>query len=251
VKWELEALMLIRRILVITVATLLTAGIAVADMKIVKKTHQDGFTIMGQTQPPEDREQTTWIGSDRMHMDQGERATIVRLDTMKLYVIDHATQTYHVLDLPIDLSTLAPPEMQPMLAMMQFDVTVTPTDEHQKVGEWDTTRFDMTMSSQMFTMKSTLWVAKVDGYDAEQYYSMYSHLNSLQPGMADAVNQMRKIDGLVVKQTSVMTMMGNDVSTSEKTISIETVDAPSGTYDPPSDYSEKPFDFMQQMQAGR
>jgi hypothetical protein len=48
-----------------------------------------------------------------------------------------------------------------------------------------------------------------------------------------------------------MTMMGNDVGTAEKTISIETVDAPSGTYDPPAGYTEKPFDFMQQMQAGR
>ena len=242
--------MLVRKTVVITIAALLTAGLAVADMKIVKLTHQDGFTIMGQTQPPEDREQTTWIGGDRMHMDQGARATIVRLDTMKLYVIDHTAQTYHVLDLPIDLSTLVPPEMQPMLAMMQFEVTVTPTDEHKKIGEWNTSRFDMTMSSKMFTMKSTLWVAKVDGYDPELYFSMYSHLNSLQPGMADAVNQMRKIEGLVVEQTSVMTMMGNDVGTSEKTISIDTVDAPPGTYDPPAGYTEKPFDFMQQMQQG-
>ena len=149
--------MLVRKTLAVLFVVLLSTGIAAADFKVVKQTHQDGFTIMGQTQPPEDRQQTTWIGKDMMYMDQGDNVTIVRLDTMKLYVVDHTTKTYNVLDLPVDLSTLVPPEMQPMLAMMQFQVTVTPTDEHKQVGEWNARRYDMTMTSQMFSMKSTMW----------------------------------------------------------------------------------------------
>jgi hypothetical protein len=203
---------------------------------------------MGQTQPPEDREQTTWIGDDRMYMDQGGTVTIVRLDLMKLYVVDHDTKSYHVLDLPVDLSKLIPPEMQPMLAMMQFEVTVTPTEEHKQVGEWNARRYDMTMTSQMFSMNTTMWVTKVAGYNPEAFNSMYVHLNSLQPGMADAVKEMTKIEGLVVEQKGVMTMMGNEVGTSEKTISIDDMAAPAGTYDPPADYTEKPFDFMARMQ---
>ncbi len=240
--------MLVRKTLAALFVVLLSAGIATADIKVVKETHQDGFTIMGQTQPAEDRQQTTWIGKDMMYMDQGDSATIVRVDLMKLYVIDHSTKTYQVLDLPIDLATLVPPEMQPMLAMMQFEVTVTPTDEHKQVGEWDAHRYDMSMTSQMFSMKSTLWATKVAGYDPAAFNSMYVHLNSLQPGMADAVKEMSKIDGLVVEQKGVMTMMGNEVGTSEKTISIDDTDAPAGTYDPPAGYTEKPFDFMATMQ---
>jgi len=240
--------MLIRKTLAVLFVVLLSAGIVAADLKVVKQTHQDGFTIMGQTQPPEDREQTTWIGKEMMYMDQGGNATVVRVDLMKLYVLDHTTKTYHVLDLPVDLSTLVPPEMQPMLAMMQFQVTVTPTDEHKQVGEWEARRYDMTMTSQMFSMKSTMWVTKVAGYDPEAFNAMYVHLNSLQPGMADAVKEMSKIDGLVVEQLGVMTMMGSEVGTSEKTISIENIDAPAGTYDPPAGYTEKPFDFMERMQ---
>jgi len=240
--------MLVRKTLAVLFVVLFSAGIAVADIKVVKQTHQDGFTIMGQTQPPEDREQTTWIGKDMMYMDQGESATIVRIDTMKLYVINHADKTFHVLDLPVDLSTLVPPEMQPMLAMMQFQVTVTPTDEHKQVGEWNARRYDMAMTSQMFSMNSTMWVTKVAGYDPAAFNSMYVHLNSLQPGMADAVKEMGKIDGLVVEQKGVMTMMGNEVGTSENTVSIDNMSAPAGTYDPPVDYTEKPFDFMERMQ---
>jgi len=240
--------MLVRKTLAVLFAVLFSAGIAVADIKVVKQTHQDGFTIMGQTQPPEDREQTTWIGKDMMYMDQGETATIVRVDTMKLYVINHADKTYHVLDLPVDLASLVPPEMQPMLAMMQFQVTVTPTEEHKQVGEWNARRYDMAMTSQMFSMNSTMWVTKVAGYDPAAFNSMYVHLNSLQPGMADAVKEMGKIDGLVVEQLGVMTMMGNEVGTSEKTVSIDNMAAPAGTYDPPAGYTEKPFDFMERMQ---
>jgi hypothetical protein len=240
--------MLIRKTLAVLFVVLLSAGIAVADLKVVKKTHQDGFTIMGQTQPPEDQEQTTWIGKEMMYMDQGDNATVVRVDLMKLYVIDHTTKTYHVLDLPVDLSALVPPEMQPMLAMMQFQVTVTPTEEHKQVGEWNARRYDMTMTSQMFSMKTTMWATKVAGYDPEAFNSMYVHLNSLQPGMADAVKEMSKIDGLVVEQQGIMTMMGNEVGTSEKTVSIENIAAPAGTYEPPSGYTETPFDFMARMQ---
>jgi hypothetical protein len=240
--------MLVRKTLSVLFVLLLSAGIAAADLKVIKQTHQDGFTIMGQTQPAEDKQQTTWIGTNMMYMDQGDNVTIVRLDTMKLYVVDHTTKTYHVLDLPVDLSTLVPPEMQPMLAMMQFEVTVTPTDEHKQVGEWNARRYDMSMTSQMFSMKSTMWVTKVAGYDPEAFNSMYVHLNSLQPGMADAVKEMGKIDGLVVEQQGLMTMMGNEVGTSEKTISIDNMDAPAGTYDPPAGYTEKPFDFMAKMQ---
>jgi hypothetical protein len=240
--------MFVRKTLTVLFVVLLSAGLAAADLKVVKETHQDGFTIMGQTQPAEDREQTTWIGTEMMYMDQGDNATVVRLDTMKLYVIDHTTLTYHVLDLPVDLSALVPPEMQPMLAMMQFQVTVTPTDEHKQVGEWNARRYDMTMTSQMFSMSATMWVTQVAGYDPQAFNSMYVHLNSLQPGMADAVKEMSKIDGLVVEQQGVMTMMGNEVGTSERTISIDNMPAPAGTYDPPSNYTEKPFDFMERMQ---
>jgi hypothetical protein len=76
---------------------------------------------------------------------------------------------------------------------------------------------------------------------------MYVHLNSLQPGMASAVEELAKIDGFVVAQESVITMMGNDIKSSEQALSIEKATAPAGTYDPPEGYTEKPFDFMASM----
>jgi hypothetical protein len=243
--------MFARRTLAASFLIVLSASFAAADLKVVKQTHRDSFTMMGQTQPAEDTEQITWIGTDRMNMNQGGTSSIVRLDTKKLYVINHTAKTFNVLDLPIDLAALVPEQMRPMLGMMQFEVTVTPGDEHKKVGEWNARRYDMTMTSQMFTMKATMWVAKVPGYDSETFKEMAVHLNSLQPGMADAVREMSKVDGLVVEQQGVMTMsmMGNTtVSTSERTSSIEELDAPAGTYDPPPDYTEETFSFEKMLQ---
>jgi hypothetical protein len=224
------------------------AGTAAADLKVVKKVHRDAYTIMGQSQPAEDSEQVTWIGDERMHMDMGDSATIVRLDSMKLYSIDHTAQTYNVLDLPVDLEALLPPEMQPMIQMMNFEVTVTPTDEHKQVGEWKARRYDVEMATAMMTIKMVQWAAEVDGYDPSTFNDMYVHLNSLQPGMASAVEELAKIDGFVVAQESVITMMGNDIKSSEQALSIEKATAPAGTYDPPEGYTEKPFDFMASMQ---
>ena len=107
------------------------------------------------------------------------------------------------------------------------------------------------MASKMMTMESILWASKHPAFDQEAYFKMALHMASLQPGMANIAKEMHKVQGLVVEQEGVMTMaMMGDVSvkTSEKTSSIEKLDPPAGTYDPPADYAEKPFDFMSQMQ---
>ena len=238
--------------LAILAIVLLAAGIASADLKVVKMTHKDGFSMMGQTQPPEDTEQITWIGEDRLHMDQGATATIIRLDLNKLFVINHNDQSYNVLDLPVTLDDFMPPGMaEQMKMMMTFEVTVTPVDETKVIGEWEAKRFDMKMTSKMMTMDAVIWSVDHPDLDMDAFYSMYEHMASMQPGMAAAAKEMRKINGLVIEQQSEMKMpmMGDiSVKTSEKTTSITKIDAPEGTYDPPAEYTEKPFDLMASMQ---
>jgi hypothetical protein len=244
--------MFARRTLITLFTVLMIAGPAAADLKVVKMTHRDGFTVMGQTQPSEDQEQTTWIGKDRMIMEQGDNATIVRLDTNKLIVVDHKQKSFSVLDLPIDLESLMPAGMaDQMKTMMTFEVTVTPTGESKTVGEWKAQQYEMKMVSKMMTMEATMWATEHAAFDQEAYYKMAEQMASLQPGMADVAKELHKVKGLVVEQDGVMTMtmMGNiSVKTSEKTSSIGELDPPDGIYDPPAGYTEKPFDFMTQIQ---
>jgi len=245
--------MFARKILVTLFGVLMTAGVAAADVKIVKMNHRDGFTMMGQTQPPKDVEQTTWIAADRMRMDQGDATTIVRADKGKLIIVHHADETYNVLDLPIDLEKLLPPEMaKGFMTMMTPEVTVTATDEEKKIGNWKVRRYDLTMTSKMMKGESTLWVTKDIDVDIEAYHRLYEDMVSVQPGMARVADEMRKVDGLVIAQETTMTMMGDTtVKSSDMTTSIEELDPPAGTYEPPEGYTEEPFDFMASMQKKR
>ena len=230
----------------------LMAGSASADTKIVKLEHTDGFNAMGRTTPPMDQEQVTWIGSDRMRSDKGDTSTIIRLDQKKLYVLHHDEKTYNSLDLPVDITQFMPPGMaEQMMSMMTFDVTVTPTDETKMVGDWKARRYDVAMTSKMADITMAMWATTDAPFDQDAYYSMYQHLNSMSPGLDKMAQEMRKIDGLVIEEdgTTTMTVMGNTtIKRNSKTTSIEDLDPPAGTYDPPADYTEKPFDFMGAMQ---
>jgi hypothetical protein len=245
--------MKIYKALLIAVAVILVAGAASADIKIVKMDHTDGFNAMGRTTPPLDQEKVTWIGKDSMRTDSGDATTIIRLDTKKLYVLNHDEKTYNTLDLPVDLAQFMPPGMaEQMIPMMTFDVTVTPTDETKMIGEWKARRFDVAMTSKMATISMIMWVTKDVKFDPEAYYSMYKHLNSMSPGLEKMAEEMSKLDGLVIEEEGVttMTIMGNTtIKKSQKTTSIEDLAAPEGTYEPPADYTEKPFDFMRAMQG--
>ena len=244
--------MQIRRLLIPIVLIVMVAGVAAADLKVTKISHRDAFTMMGQTQPATDEEQTTWIGKDRMHMMQGDSANIVRLDTNTMTIINHAKKTYSVIDLPIDLEKFMPPGMaEQMKAMMTFEATVTPTDEHKTIGEWNARRYDIEMKSQMMTMTATWWATTDVALDQEAFGRMYEQVVSMQPGMAAVTDEMKKIKGLVIEQdtTITMTMMGdNSFQTSERTTAVEELDPPAGTYDPPADYTENEFNFMETMQ---
>jgi hypothetical protein len=250
--YDKETTMRLHRIVTVTLMALLMAGAAQADFKVVQAYHQDEFSMMGQNQPATDEQRTTWIGTDRLRMDQGNTTTIVRLDTKKLYILDHEKKSYYQVDLPVDLNQLLPPGMgEQMMKMMTFDITVTPGDETKQVGEWTAKRYDMEMKSAMVTVSGTLWATDQAPVKSSDYMRLYSEVLSLQPGMDAMAEKMGVIDGFVVAQESTvaMTMMGDtSVRSTEQTESIEETDAPAGTYDPPAGYSLEELDYMEMMQ---
>jgi hypothetical protein len=239
------------RVFMLAIIVILAAGFAVADVKVVQTHHQDGFTMMGQNQPATDEEHVTWIGDRRMRMDQGSTSTVVVLDEKKMYVINHNDSTYAVVDLPVDLSTLLPPGMaEQMMQMMQFDVTVTPTDETKKIGDWDARRYDMKMTSKMMNMDSVLWASKDTPIDVEQWVNLYGEMLRLQPGMQAMVEKIATIDGFIVAQEATMSMSfagDTKVGSSDRVTSIEEAEAPAGTYAPPADYTREDFNFAEMM----
>jgi len=241
-----------KKTMIMSVVALLAAGSAVADFKVVQKHHQDGFSMMGQTQAPTDEEHVTWIGDKKLRMDQGSSSTIVDVVAGKMMLLDHDDKTYTEVDLPVDLAALMPPGMaEQMAAMLDFDVTVTPSDETKKVGEWNAKRYDLKMTSAMMSLETVIWASTETPIDQAAFFDLFSVVMSLQPGMDGMLEQMRRIDGYVVSQEAAMSMkfMGDTtVGSSDVVTSIEKVDAPAGIYDPPAEYAKEEFDFIARMQ---
>jgi hypothetical protein len=240
------------RIFAASLMILLAVGAASADFKVVQSYHQDGFSMMGQSQPATDENRITWLGENRMRMDQGDTSTIVVLDAKKMFILDHGKKIYYEIDLPIDLASMMPPGMgEQMLNMMKFDVSITPAEETKEVGEWNAKRYDMKMTSAMMSIDAVLWASTEAPIDLKDYAGLYAEVMSLQPGMADMAEKMGQIDGYVVAQDSTMTMsmMGEtSIASNEQVTSIEEMDAPAGTYGPPADYAKEEFDYMKMMQ---
>jgi len=240
------------KIMILSVVVVMTVGVAGAEYKVVLQHHQDGFTMMGQTQAPTDEEHVTWIGTKKLRMDQGSTSTIVQIESGKMILLDHDDKTYTEVNLPVDLAALMPPGMaEQMMAMLKFDVTVTASDETKKVGEWNAKRYDLKMTSAMMTLDTVIWASTETPIDDEAFFDLFSVVMSLQPGMDSMLEQMRQIDGYVVSQEGTMSMkfMGDTtVGSIDVVKSIENVGAPAGTYDPPAGYVKEEFDFMARMQ---
>jgi hypothetical protein len=248
----MEVMMRRRTVVPLLAALMSVAAVARPDTKIVQTTHQDSFTVMGQTQPAKDEEQVLWIGADRMRLDSENTAVLVRLDQKKMYLLDLEAKTASAVDLPIDLGAMLPPGMgEQMMQMMQFDVSVAPKGETRQIGSWQTTGYDLSMTSQMMSIQSTVWATTDLAIDFDAYYDLYSQILALQPGMQKMADELRRIKGLVIEQDGVatMSMMGDtSFKTGQKTLSIEYVEPPAGLYDVPSDFTTEPFDYMSFLQ---
>ena len=238
-----------RRVLFVGLVLALGAGSAVADTKIVQKTHTDGFTIMGQQQAPKDEQMVMWLGSDRLRTDTAGQSFIVRSDLKKMWMVDHDAKKYYELDLPVDMSQLMPAGMgEQMMQMMKLDATVKPTGEAKTIGEWTAQGYDVAVTSAMMQMKLKVWASRDVRLDFARFNSLYEQTKLISPGMDAMVAEMRKIDGFQVASEGTMTMMGANVKTSEELVSIEEGSAPAGHYDPPAGYAKQAFDFMAMQQ---
>lgn len=234
--------------LFIAVCVLLAATVAGADTKVVQNSHTDAVTIMNRSQPATDTQTTTWFGEGRMAAISENTCIVVRADQKKMYIIDHDTKSYSVLDLPLDFTSLLPPGMgAQMMQMMAIKATVQPTDEHRQIGEWKARRWNVTLTSQMMNTTNTVWATTDVDLDMEAAWNLSREVMKLQPGMQSAVDEMAKIEGFQVAMESVTQAMGNEVKSRTETVSITSETPPAGTYEPPAGYTVEEFDLASRM----
>jgi hypothetical protein len=208
-----------------------------ADIYVKSKTHQDAMNVMGQNQPAKDTFSEQWIGDNLFAMISEEQTIVIDLKKNIGFVINHKAKTYNEMTLPLDMSTLLPPEAAQMASMMKITATVAPTNETKKIGQWNCSGYNLTMSMMGMSFAMKIWASTDVPFDINAYNTKFLSytLKSLGPMMDESVvKEMMKIKGFNI--SSQMDMFGSKVTTEVTEISKK--NPPAGIFVPPAGYTK-------------
>jgi hypothetical protein len=216
-----------------------------SDIYIKQKSHTDGFAMMGQETPAKDEFYHMWLGDNKLAMQMPSMSLVVNMDDNLMYWINHESKNYVEMELPLDLDKYFPEQMRQM--MKNVEVSVAPSGEKKKVGEWECEGYDMSLNFMGMDMKQKMWTSTQVPFDWKDY------AEKLMPKLYEAMFQLGdeslqellKIEGFLIRQETTMAMMGNEIKSWQEVIEIEKKSAPAGTYGVPDGYTKKDkLDFM-------
>lgn len=193
-----------------------------------------------------------WIGRHAVARDDGRTAAILHDEALVL--VDHASRTFSVLPLPIDVRPLIPPEMRElagqMMHMMRMDAEITPREERREIGGWSSRRFEVALTNPMgVAVTMDLWLSEEVEVPAERVAALARALGQVQPGGGGWIEEITALPGFPVLQETRLAVGGEEVTSREELVSIEEKPAPAGAYAPPEGYSERPFNPLPPMDA--
>ncbi|MBL8857634.1 MAG: DUF4412 domain-containing protein [Planctomycetes bacterium] len=217
-----------------------------ADTVVTKAKHTDAITVPGSEKPAEVETEVTWVGMDRMRVDVSGWTTIVRWDTKKIYQINHAARSYSVVDVPTDLKKYMSTTQAKYLeeSTAQVTITVVRTAETRKVKDWDANKYVLTMTlPKGGSFTESIWVTKDLGLDTSVWMQMWGARMSLMSIGALMAKETLKIPGIPVLVERSQKIGENTYTGRDEVVSVECKDAPEGHYEPPQDYTIKPFEL--------
>lgn len=243
---------------ILFLASLLIPGSGQADIMMKQKTHTDAVQMMGQTQPAKDEIQTTWITTDKIRNDGEEGSVILRMDQRKIYFINHAKKTYA--EMPMEMSKMIDEKMKQsmeeegmeeedqqaamgmMQGMAQMKITITPTSEKKKIGNWNCQKYNQELVTFMGPMKGEIWATE----DLKMDYELYNKYMAAMMGkggmfgdfMNQIVTEMKKIKGIPVLTITSMDMMGASIKSTQELIEYKEGTAPVGHFELPKGYKK-------------
>jgi hypothetical protein len=214
-----------------------------ADVYVKMKTHTDAMSIAGQNTPAKDAINEEWIGNDKFAIvSEDQSSYILDLKTNTGYIVNHKNKSYVETPLPLDLAKLLPPEAAAFAGMMKMTATVNPTNETKKIGQWNCTGYDETISLAMgMTMKMKIWASTDVGFDWAAFNSkMFMNFIKGQMMIDDAsVKEMMKVKGFQISSETSGEFMGAKMRTTYDVVEISKKDAPANLYAVPAGYAKK------------
>jgi hypothetical protein len=221
-----------------------------ADVYVKTKTHTDAMAVMGQSVPAKDDVSETWISATKMATVGSSGGFIVDLDKNVAYMVNHAGKTYVETPLPVDFTKLLPPEAAQMAPMMQMSATVAATGETKKIGQWDCTGYDATLTVMGMKMNLRIWASTQVPFDLSVFTAKM--LPAVIQGQmrldTKSLAEFAKIKGYQIATETTGDMMGAKIHTTTEVVEMVQKPAPAGTYEPPAGYTKRATLSMQDLQ---
>jgi Holliday junction resolvase RusA-like endonuclease len=230
-----------KKLCTVLFAILVLTAMAQADIYIKSKTHSDAFSIMGQSQPEKNDVAEQWIGDEMFANLTKDVAFVMNLKKNLMYIINHGEKTYLESGIPLDMSKILPPEMAQMAgSLMKMTVKVAPNGQTKKVGQWNCTGYEATISMMMMPMKMTIWASTDVPFDLDNYQEkVYGNVLKAQMMMDDAaLAEMKKVKGLWIATQMTMEMMGAKMNTTTEVTEISKKTPDASVYAVPAGYKK-------------
>lgn len=123
---------------------------------------------------------------------------------------------------------------QPMMV-----ASVTPTDETKTFGSWLARRYDVEMTMPMINkMTSEIWATEQIDVNYDRLMQASMGMAAGWSGFAEAMEEFKKVKGMVVYSTVSMKMMGMNMNITSELLEYREADPPSGIYEIPEGYSK-------------
>jgi hypothetical protein len=196
-----------------------------------------------------------WLSADRARTDSGsDKSALYLAEQQALYAIDHGAKTYSRIPLDfgkaIEGATAEGQDAQESQAMAEvmkgvvqgmmasMSVNVTDTGETRKIGAWSCRKYLIDTNLAMMQSRAEAWASQDLKVDYDVYFTLANSMMAAMPGFEKVVEQMRKVKGVIVQQTSVTKVMGQDMTVTTELVEYAQKDAPAGTYQLPVGYTE-------------
>jgi hypothetical protein len=231
-----------------------------ADVYMKQKIHTDSFKMMGQTQPEKDEIMVFWMGENKARTDtEGGNSSILLADKKIIVLIDHSKKQYS--EMPLDFEKMfdeaagpaagddpetaeakkkMPAFMKNMMKGMMGNMSakVTETGETKKIGDWNCRKYLIEIDMGMGKSEAEAWATEDLKVNPAMAFTMANAMMAGQPGFDKIVNEMKKVKGVIVYQTSSVKAMGAAVTATTEMLECTDKDAPAGTYEVPAGYKK-------------
>lgn len=221
------------------------------DMYMAHKQSTDSYKKDKKDGETETHTTTQWFAGDKLRSNNGDESIIMRLDKDTIYTLDNKKQTYSAMQ----ASTLGVPanvtndeQVPAMVAsmmggMLKMEVTIEPTTETKKIGQWNCTKYNQTVEMMGVKTTSELWATEDVVIDKKLLDKFFASQFMTKPGMGEFAGKMQKeaekIKGCVVYSKSVTTSGNKRTETIDEVTEIKEQAAPQETWVVPAKYKMK------------